>query len=240
MRISIVVPAFNEEKLIVRTLRTLKEAGRAFKDKGWESEIVVCDNNSTDQTAALAQSEGARVTFEPLNQISRARNTGAAAATGDWFIFVDADSWPTRGLFQEVSEVIERGDVLAGGSTVRLDESLPMANLIAMGWNCLSRLMRWAAGSFVFCQAEAFRELGGFSLNLYATEELEFSQRLKRLAKVRGKKMRILHRNPILTSARKIHLYSHREHLRFLFRTVLRPGSLRSRDGCPLWYNGKR
>jgi len=54
--------------------------------------MIVCDNNSTDRTAEIARAAGAIVVYEPVNQIARRRNCGAAAATGDWLIFVDADS----------------------------------------------------------------------------------------------------------------------------------------------------
>ena len=91
MRISIVIPAFNEEKFIARSLRKIKAATDAFSELGWGNEIIVCDNNSTDRTADKARAAGARVVFEPVNQISRARNRGAAKASGDWLLFVDAD-----------------------------------------------------------------------------------------------------------------------------------------------------
>ncbi len=55
-------------------------------------EIIVVDNNSTDDTADIARALGARVVSEPINQISRARNAGAAVARGGFFIFVDADT----------------------------------------------------------------------------------------------------------------------------------------------------
>ncbi len=58
MKISVVIPAFNEEKLIGATLRSIQAAGAAFADLGWTMEIVVCDNNSTDATAALARAGG--------------------------------------------------------------------------------------------------------------------------------------------------------------------------------------
>ena len=73
VKISIVVPAFNEEKLIERSLRSIQSAATIFSQVGWEHEIIVCDNNSSDRTGELAKAEGARVVFEPVNQISRAR-----------------------------------------------------------------------------------------------------------------------------------------------------------------------
>ena len=203
MRVSIVVPAFNEEKLLAQSLAAIRTASAAFAHRGWDVELIVCDNNSTDGTAALAREAGASVVFEPLNQISRARNAGAAHARGDWLVFVDADSWPTRELFDDAAQAIEGGDCLAGGATVRyhtarLDVRLPLA-----AWNAVSRLLKWAAGSFIFCEAAAFREAGGFSQALYAGEEIELFRRLKTLARARRRRIVILHRHPLLSSDRK-------------------------------------
>src|SRR5580704_11392961 len=137
MKISVIVPAFNEEKLLAGTLASIQAAGAAFRERGWESEIVVCDNNSTDTTASLARAGGARVVFEPVNQIGRARNTGAAAATGDWLVFVDADSHPSAGLFNDVAEQIVSGKYIAGGATVEPDEKTFTAAFVMGLWNCL-------------------------------------------------------------------------------------------------------
>ncbi|MFA6317176.1 MAG: glycosyltransferase, partial [Elusimicrobiota bacterium] len=92
MKLSIVIPAFNEEKLLASCLRSVQAALATGLRPGWASEVVVCDNNSTDKTPEIARAEGAQVVFEPHNQISRARNTGAKAASGDWLLFIDADS----------------------------------------------------------------------------------------------------------------------------------------------------
>ena len=77
MRVSVVIPAFNEEKLLPATLAAVRAAAGAFADRGWSWECVVCDNNPTDCTAELARAAGATVVFEPVNQIGRARDAGA-------------------------------------------------------------------------------------------------------------------------------------------------------------------
>lgn len=241
MKISVVVPAFNEERGLAASLRSIRNATAALDAAGWSSELIVCDNNSTDRTAAIAREHGAEVVFEPVNQISRARNTGAARADGDWLVFVDADSHPSRELFADMARVIAGGTCLAGGSTVRLDVSDVPSMLVVCGWNAISRVTRWAAGSFVFCEALAFREVGGFSLDLYAAEEIDLSRRLKRLARRRGRTIVILHDHPLRTSARKKDLYTAREHLAFMLKTVVRGGrTLRSADECYQWYDGRR
>ena len=77
MKISVIVPAFNEEKLLGASLAEIKVAAQSFVVRNWEFELVVCDNNSTDRTAEIARLAGARLVFEPVNQIGRARNCGA-------------------------------------------------------------------------------------------------------------------------------------------------------------------
>jgi glycosyltransferase involved in cell wall biosynthesis len=241
VKISVVIPAFNEEKLLGETLRQVRAAMAAFTDLGWASELIVCDNNSTDHTAEIARQAGARVVFEPVNQISRARNTGAAAATGDWLLFIDADSRPSRELLVEAAAAIQSGRCLAGGSTVCLEGPYRIARWGACLWNGLSRGLHWLAGSFIFCEAAVFRQLGGFSQELFVSEEIDLSRRLKPLARRRRKRIVILHRHPLVTSARKLHLYSTREYLWFLARVLLsNRRALKDPRICHPWYDGRR
>ena len=241
VKISIVIPAFNEERLLGESLAQIKSAATAFTQRGWETELIVCDNNSTDRTAEIARAAGATVVFEPVNQIARARNSGAAVATGDWLVFVDADSHPNAGLFSDVAGQIISGKCLAGGVTIRLDEKHFVAGLITFAWNRASRLLKLLAGSFIFCDAAAFRQIGGFSNEFYAAEELELARRLKKLARETGRRIVILHRHPLVTSARKMKLYTAREHLRFLSRVMFNHRRmLTSREEAHLWYDGRR
>ena len=97
------------------------------------------------------------------------------------------------------------------------------------------------AGSFIFCEALAFRKLGGFSRELFVAEEIEFSKRLNELAKSWGQRVIILHRHPLRTSARKIHLYSLREYIFFLLKSFLGLGrTFKDREACAPWYDGRR
>jgi glycosyltransferase involved in cell wall biosynthesis len=237
----VIIPAFNEERLLAGTLRHVKEAMAAFTERGWQTELIVCDNNSTDRTAALARAAGAKVVFEPLNQIARARNRGAEAASGDWLVFVDADSQPGKELFAAVADQIEAGDCLAGGCAVRLEGNHRGGRAITGLWNWISRTFNLLAGSFIFCEAAAFREIGGFSLELYAGEELDLSHRLKRLARQKGIRVVLLQGQALLTSARKVHLYRLREHAWFVAKVILwRRRTLRDPKACYTWYDGRR
>ena len=103
-------------------------------------------------------------------------------------------------------------------------------------WNALSRSAQWAAGAFLFCETAAFRAAGGFSEELFASEEIDLSRRLKRQGR-----FIILHRHPLVTSGRKLQLYSTREHFAFIWK-MLTAGrrTLRSREACSIWYDGRR
>lgn len=230
--VSVVVPAFNEERLLAGSLAAIRAAMAVFED----AELIVCDNNSIDRTAEIARAAGATVVFEPVNQISRARNAGAARARGEWLLFVDADSYPSIELMRDALAVMRGGRHIGGGATVRLETDDRLVRLAIVGWNAMSRATRWAAGAFLFCQAAAFRRLGGFSTELYAGEEIDLSRRLKRLGR-----FVILHRHPLCTSDRKARLYTKREHVVFMLKTLLLAGRpLRDRDACYVWYDGRR
>lgn len=240
-KISVVVPAYNEEKLLPSTLQSINAARVAFQRRGWDSEVIVCDNNSKDRTGEIAAQAGARVVFEPVNQIARARNSGAAAATGDWLIFVDADSQPSAELFDAVADRIEGGRVLAGGALLQLDESSRSIALLAKVWEFWSRFVRHMAGAFIFCETATFRAIGGFSRELFAGEELDLSERLKKAARQRRMRIEIIAKPRLLTSARKTHLYKPREIAGFILRAAFRPRRvLRNRESCSIWYDGRR
>ena len=122
-----------------------------------------------------------------------------------------------------------------------MDGKYFIASLLTRLWNGVSRWRRLLAGSFIFVEAAAFRRLGGFSLELFVAEELELSRRLKKLARQTGRKIVILHRHPLQTSARKMELYTLREYLCFIARAIFCPRrTFSSRAAAHLWYDGRR
>ena len=239
--LSVVIPAYNEEKLIGGTLQSIAAALAGAGLAPGESEIIVADNDSSDATATIARGAGARVVHEPVRHIARARNTGAAAASGRWLLFVDADSWPDAALLRDLLDAVRSGRVAGGGSTVRM-RGAPFAFRLGIAvWNIISRTLGWAAGAFVYCRRDVFDTLGGFGLDYYVAEEIDLSRRIKRWARPRGLEFRILRRHPLLTSARKSSLYGQREMLSFTFAMLRHPRRFfRDRDLCYPWYDGRR
>lgn len=241
MTISIILPAFNEARLLPSTLAAVHAARKAFDYVQWNSEVIVCDNNSTDATSQIAREHGARVVFEGVNMIGRARNAGASVASGDWLVFIDADSQPSIELFAAMIEAILSGRVLAGGATVRMDTDDLRGRIGTAFWNTASRLRRLMAGSFIFVETAAFRKIGGFSGQFYAAEEIDLTHRLRPLARASNRRIVILSKTPLLTSARKLKLYTPREIGRLLVSAALRPkATLTNKEACHLWYDGRR
>lgn len=241
MTISIILPAFNEARLLPYTLAAVHAARKAFDYVQWNSEVIVCDNNSTDATSQIAREHGARVVFEGVNMIGRARNAGASVASGDWLVFIDADSQPSIELFAAMIEAILSGRVLAGGATVRMDTDDLRGRIATAFWNTASRLRRLMAGSFIFVETAAFRKIGGFSGQFYAAEEIDLTHRLRPLARASNRRIVILSKTPLLTSARKLKLYTPREIGRLLLSAALRPkATLTNKEACHLWYDGRR
>ena len=89
MNCSFVIPSYNEEKYLPQTIEAITTAiGKTGLISNWE--VIVVDNNSTDNTAAVAKEKGAVVVHEKVRQIAKARNAGGRYASGDFLFFVDA------------------------------------------------------------------------------------------------------------------------------------------------------
>lgn len=241
MHLSIVIPAFNEARLVEQCLGSVVDSITANTKPGFTSEVIVVDNNSTDNTAELARQGGAQVVFEPINQIGRARNAGAAQATGDWLLFLDADSVLSPGLLSDILRMIESGRFVGCGSTLSM-KGLPWwADLTLRLWTVTSILCHWAAGALVVCRRDAFQEVGGFDQELYALDEIRLSKQLKEWGRQRGLQFTILTSHPLETSSRKVSLYSSREIAAQIFRIFFLPKkTLQDKKHLSVWYDGRR
>ena len=239
--LSVVVPAFNEEKLLPGTLAAIAGAvaGAGYAPGEWELRVV--DNASTDRTAALARAAGAAVVHEPRRQIARARNAGARDARGQWLLFVDADTRPSPRLLCATRALIESGRCCGAGALIEGGGSPAGVRAMIGAWNLVSRALGMACGAYVLCRADAFRDLGGFSEELYAAEELDLSRRLRRWGGARGLRFEIVRNAKLDTSLRKLELYSPREMWGMAVRGLLQPRrALRDPRFLAHWYDGRR
>ncbi len=235
---TIIIPAWNEAACIEQTLSAINTACReVHSDLQFDGEVIVVDNNSTDQTAEIARANGANVVFEPVNQIAKARNTGARSARGQWLLFVDADTIISTDLLGAALSRLAGGETVAGGATVAFDQKLTgfAAGLVRF-WNWWSVRSRTAAGCFIFCSKDAFDAVGGFDERQFVAEELYLSKGLRKYAKANGQRFSIISDYPVLSSARKKDWYSTRRIAWQIFLLLI-PGASRSRRLCGVWYD---
>ena len=230
--ISFVIPAYNEEALIGRTLQSIHCAAQNL-DQNYE--IVVTDDASTDQTAAIAEAHGARVISVNVRQIAAARNAGAREARGDCLIFVDADTVVNEAVVQAAIEAMKHG-AAGGGSAVKFDGQVPRyAEFMQPLLVRMFRATGLACGCFLFCTRRAFEAAGGFDETLFASEEIGMSLALKRQGRF------VIVRQSVSTSGRKLRMYSGKQVLLIMSRIMLAgPKALKNRERLELWYNGRR
>ena len=230
--VSFVVPAHNEESLLAATLFAINAAATAC---AIEYEIVVADDASTDRTAHVAASVGARVVPVQHRQIAATRNSGARASNGEVLVFVDADTLINKEVLRAALDTVARG-AIGGGAAVRFDGRVPFyARALLPAMTAMMRWMHLAAGCFVFCTRSAFEAAGGFDARLFGAEEIALSIALKKVGRF------VILRDTVLTSGRKLRTYSGLEVLGIMARAVLSGGKmLKRRDQMGLWYDPRR
>ncbi|MCS7067617.1 MAG: glycosyltransferase family 2 protein [Meiothermus sp.] len=196
MRISVVVPARNEEAFIEGCLQALQ--GQTLRP----DEIIVVDNGSTDGTAELAVRMGARLVSCPTPGVAVARQAGLEAATGDWVATTDADSRPVAGWLEALYPHMERSVALYG--PLRMF-GLPawQEELTELGYGVFLKLMgllgrpNLAAANMAFHRQTAL-ELGGYPL-VEAREDVLLGWKLMARGPVRYVRDAL-----VLTSARRV------------------------------------
>jgi GT2 family glycosyltransferase len=228
--LSFIVPAYNEELELPSTIAAMRKAA-----EGRQYEIIVVDDASTDGTAEVARNAGVQVVPINRRQIAAARNAGARAASGDILFFVDADTRVNSHHVRGAIAALATG--CSGGSArVNVAGTIPMWSRMFLKLFCaIYFTLNLGAGAFLFTTRKNFEAVGGFDETLFIGEEVCLSLALRKLGQ-----FRILS-EPIVTSGRKLRMYSARKILGNSLRVIARgTRGARSRAGLDLWYNGKR
>ncbi len=231
--ISFVVPAYNEEAELPSTIAAIRLAADSGAKQPYE--IIVVNDGSTDATADVAVHAGARVISIHRRQIAAARNAGARATHGSGTFFVDADTRISRVHVAEALAALNAG--CAGGSArVQPDGFVPAwGRIFVQTFGSIYFGLNFGAGAFLFTTRRNFDAISGFDEQYFIGEEVYFSLALRK----RGR-FKIL-QEPVLTSGRKLRMYSAGKILTRSFSIIVRgPRGARSRDRLDLWYSGKR
>ena len=175
---TVVIPAHNEEKYVVRCIRSVRAAAEIY---GGEVEIIVVCNRCTDRTAELARKCGARVLYNDERCIASVRNTGIFAANGDVVVTIDCDNRMTRGTLKEIAFLLSTGRYIGGGAPIRFERySFPLMmndRLCRIGFDITGLY----CGIF-WAEKSTFMETGGFS-EIKAAEDVATAKKLRQYAK---------------------------------------------------------
>jgi len=182
LTVSVVVPTYNEEKLIGRTLKNL----RKITPKG--TEIIVCDGHSKDGTMKIAR-KYARAILEHGHSIGAGRNTGAEASKGDILWFVDADTFPTKEFYEKMMKTFEDDKVLCVGAHIMPENASTFRKVFFHFLNFIVAATVFVgkasiAGSCVAYRRSIFMQLNGFDTETASAEDMGLSQRVAAVGKV--------------------------------------------------------
>jgi len=167
MDISVILPAYNEEKYIEQTLQALKGRG----------EIIVVCNGCTDKTEDIAKRYADNVLVLKEKGVSKARNAGAAAATHNKLIFLDADIL----VDGAVLETIAACSYTIGTSKVKANSSRILDKIIMWG-KSHTHSLGFCTG-LIFCNRDIFEQAGKFEKHLSTKEDGRFLRRARMLGR---------------------------------------------------------
>lgn len=201
MKFSVIIPAYNEEQSLPETLYRI---GKALSVAACSSEIIVVDNDSRDGTKQVAEAFGAKVILEKEHNISRVRNTGAENATGEFLIFVDADTLVPEALLQQITAVMEDEKCFGGAVSVEYkDVKRKWMKSYLSGWKFWDTVFNMKQGALQFCRKFVFVELGGYDQTIFMGEDIEFYWRLSKYARRNKGYLNFVEHPKVITSARR-------------------------------------
>jgi glycosyltransferase involved in cell wall biosynthesis len=197
-RFSIIVPAHNEEALLLRGLDAIKAA---IARAGTSAEIVVVANRCTDRTASIAEAAGALVVHDGHRNIAATRNAGVAASTGEIVVTIDADTIANPDALIEVDRLVRTGTHVGGGCRFVLERRSLGLIVTTSVVNLMTALSR-TGGVMYWCSREDFDAIGGFDEARRVGEDLDFAYRLRRHGRTTKRRFRNLRDAPAIVSVR--------------------------------------
>jgi rSAM/selenodomain-associated transferase 2 len=188
MKLSIIIPAHNEEATIGRTLAHTWEQVRP-------AELLVANVSSTDRSGEIASRSARVLTLETTR--GAALNLVASQASGDVLLFVHADTLLPSDAATLIESALEDPEVVGGAFRLRLDDPRWLARLVSHAVNVRSQLLGTFFGDqALFVRGNVFDEVGGYRA-WSVMEDLEILSRLRRRGRL------VLLNAHVITSARR-------------------------------------
>ena len=204
MKLTVIVPAFNEEAYLASTLDSIETAAAYLSTRSnLDIDMIVVDNNSNDRTAAIARGKGATVVHEPVQGIARARNTGARHAEGDILVFIDADVIVPHTILDAVHATMSDPSCIGGGVGVDYWPQRLSIRLYLRAWRFLGHITGMVQGATQFCRKGVFEKIGGYDEKAWIGEDVDFYWSLKRFAKAEHRTVRLIRSPRVRPSCRR-------------------------------------
>jgi glycosyltransferase involved in cell wall biosynthesis len=189
-RISLVIPAWNEEAYLPRLLDSVDAARRMYVRGPDAVEVIVADNASTDGTARVAEERGCRVASVRRRRIAAARNGGADLARGEILCFVDADYRIHPMTFNAIDEAMSGPRYVGGATGCRMERmsvgiAATVLSILPMLW------LTGVDGGVWFCRRDDFRAVGGYNEELPVSEDVRFLWALRRFGRRRRPRQKL-------------------------------------------------
>jgi glycosyltransferase involved in cell wall biosynthesis len=184
--ISIVIPAYNEEKYLGETLKSVFD--QDYPRENYE--VIVADNNSTDRTGDIARELGAKVVVCPQKGVAATRQTGFEAATGEILVGTDSDTLVSRDWLTKINRVFQDEEIIAvtGSATMNSKSFINrfMAKqLFPVTMSTLFFFGKKSLNGFNFAvRAGSFVKVGGIDKTLVSAEDVDLGIRLAKIGKV--------------------------------------------------------
>lgn len=193
---SVIIPAYNEEKLIHFCLMSV--FSQDFPKDNYE--VIVVDNNSTDKTAKIVKEKfpQVRLVKETQQGVVFARIKGVNEAKGKFIAFLDADSLAPKNWLLNIHRAFSDQDVVGVGGSIKFYPSSPSLELNERLNNSLYPPTRVMPGSNISFRKKAYSLCGGFSPKINLGEEIYISKKLRKVGRTI-----FLKDNPIITSPRR-------------------------------------
>ncbi len=188
--ISIIIPAYNEESVIQKTLLFLKEA-----TTGTDAEIIVVDGGSTDNTVQICKGQKVQVFLSDSKGRAAQMNFGAKKANGELLYFLHADSIPPATFLNDISRALANG-YKAGCYRLGFYPDHFLLKVYAWFTRFDIDLFRFGDQS-LFVTKSVFTKIGGFRENLAVMEDQQIITDLKKMVN-----FRIIPKQ-VITSSRK-------------------------------------
>lgn len=173
MKVSVIIPALNEEQMLPRLLDSIK--AQDFDDY----EVIVADAHSKDRTREIAAEYGCRVVDGGLP--AAGRNAGAAVAGGEFLFFLDSDVMLPPGFIRNVYEEMQDRYLDLATCEIRPLSDYQLDRVIHRMMNLAVLLNLWidpkAFGFCIFVTKRLFQRIGGFDETIYVAEDNDFVKR---------------------------------------------------------------